>query len=83
MLIKYDLIEMFYEHHFLFDPAIPRNPHSHKLIKVMTLKVISIDLSLMMLCEGNLMENYFFLFLHFDDDGVMCKSIKCDTFVDC
>lgn len=32
------------------------------------------------------MENYiffFFLVFVFDDDGVMCTSIKCDTFVDC
>lgn len=51
LLIKYDLIEMFYEHHFLFDPQhILLNPQRHKLIKVMALKVISIDLPLWRCC---------------------------------
>lgn len=43
------------EHHFLFDPRnsyILLNPHRNKLIKVMTLKVISIDLPLMMRAGG-------------------------------
>lgn len=52
---------------YLTHHQILLNPHSHKLIKVTTLKVISIDLSLMMPCLGmakNLMENYFpFFFL--------------------
>lgn len=59
MLIKYDLIwDDFYDASCvclctsLPDPSesyILLNPQSHKLIKVMTLKVISIDLPLMML----------------------------------
>lgn len=94
LLIKYDLIEMFYEHHFLFDPQhILLNPHSHKLIKVMTLTVISIDLPLWRCCvwqwddltksNGKLLFFFFFLSLWWWCDGVMCPSIKCDTFVDC